>query len=81
MLAYAFLSVATADHRDTEHQHTAPPARTGLIDVTVAEFRRLFDALLLGASHALTSLFAWSRWRRRHQHRARAAHYRAREQQ
>ncbi len=77
MLAHAFLAVATAAERDREH--TTQPAPTGLIEFTVAEFRRLFDALLLAAKHTLTSLFAWSRWRRRHQHRAREAHYRRRE--
>ena len=77
MLAHAFLAVATAAQRD--HEHTQQPAPTGLIEVTVAEFRRLLDALLLGAKRTLSSLLAWSRWRRRHQARARAAHYRARE--
>jgi len=79
MLAHAFLAVATAAERDVER--AASPAPTGLIEVTVAEFRRLFDALLLNAKHTPTSHFAWSRWRRQHQARARAAHYRAREQQ
>ncbi len=79
MLAHAFLAVATAAERDREHTtHTAP---AGLIAVTLAEFRRLFDALILDAKHTLTSLLAWSRWRRRHQHRAREAHYRARKPQ
>ena len=75
MLAQAFLAVATATERDTQ------PAPTGLITLTVNEFRRLFDALLLLTKHTLTSLLAWSRWRRQHQHRARQSHYRRREQQ
>ena len=75
MLAHAFLAVATATERDTQ------PAPTGLITLTVNEFRRLFDALLLVTKHTLTSLLAWSRWRRQHQHRARLSHYRRREQQ
>ena len=41
MLAHAFLAVATATERDTR------PTPTGLITLTVNEFRRLFDALLL----------------------------------
>ena len=53
----------------------------GLITLTVNEFRRLFDALLLGAGHTLASLLRWSTWRRRHQHRARQCHYRRREHQ
>ena len=68
MLAHAFLAVATATERDTQ------PTPTGLITLTVNEFRRLFDALLLVAHHTITSLPAWSRWRRRHQYRARLSH-------
>ena len=75
MLAHAFLAVATAIER-----HTAPTP-TGLIPLTVNEFRRLFDALLLVTHRTLTSLLAWSRWRRRHQYRARQSHYRRREHQ
>ena len=75
MLAHAFLAVATATERDTQ------PPPTSLIALTVNEFRRLFDALLLTTNHTVTSLLAWSRWRRRHQHRARESHYRRREHQ
>jgi SRSO17 transposase len=75
MLAHAFLAVATAIERDT---HPAPP---GLIMLTVNEFRRLFDALLLATNHTITSLLAWSRWRRKHQYRARLSHYRRRQNQ
>jgi len=75
MLAHAFLAVATAIER-----HHAPPP-TGLIELTVNEFRRLFDPLLLGAKHSIDTLLAWSQWRRRHQARARQCHYRRREHQ
>jgi SRSO17 transposase len=75
MLAHAFLAVACAAERDTT------PAPAGLIALTVNEFRRLFDALLLATKHTITSLLAWSRWRRQHQHRARLSHYRRRENQ
>jgi SRSO17 transposase len=75
MLAHAFLAVATAIERDTQ------PTPNGLITLTVNEFRRLFDALLLATHHTITSLLAWSRWRRRHQYRARLSHYRRREHQ
>jgi SRSO17 transposase len=75
MLAHAFLAVATAIERDTV------PTPTGLITLTVNEFRRLFDALLLATNHTITSLLAWSRWRRRHQYRARLSHYRRRQNQ
>ncbi len=74
MLAHAFLAVATAIERD----HA--PAPTGLIELTVNEFRRLFDAVLLSAKHTINTLLAWSIWRRRHQSRARECHYRKREQ-
>jgi SRSO17 transposase len=70
MLAHAFLAVATAIERDQA------PAPAGLIELTVNEFRRLFDALLLGAKLSLDKLLAWSHWRRRHQARARECHYR-----
>jgi SRSO17 transposase len=75
MLAHAFLAVATAAERD------AAPTPAGLIDLTLNEFRRLFDALLLSARHSLATLMAWSTWRRRHQARARECHYRRREHQ
>jgi SRSO17 transposase len=75
MLAHAFLAVATAIERDTT------PTPTGLITLTVNEFRRLFDALLLATNHTIPTLLAWSRWRRRHQYRARLSHYRRRENQ
>ena len=75
MLAHAFLAVATATERD------AQPAPTGLIALTVNEFRRLFDALLLVTRHTIATLLAWSRWRRRHQYRARQSHYKRRENQ
>jgi hypothetical protein len=75
MLAHAFLAVTTAGERDTQ------PRVTGLTALTVNEFRRRFDALLLTTKHTITSLLAWSRWRRQHQYRARQSHYRRRENQ
>jgi hypothetical protein len=67
-------AVATA----AEHR-TPPPA--GLIEFTVNELRRLFDAIILGARPTGASLLRWSTWRRRHQARARNSHYRRRENQ
>jgi hypothetical protein len=75
MLAHAFLTIATAGER----QRTQAPA--GMIELTVAEFRRLFTSLLLAVTHTIDTLLAWSRWRRQHQARARECHYRRREQQ
>jgi hypothetical protein len=53
MLAHAFLAVATPTERHSQ------PTPTGLIMLTVNEFRRLFDALLLVKTHTVTSLLAW----------------------
>jgi SRSO17 transposase len=75
MLAHAFLAVATTIERD----HTPTPE--GLIDLTVNEFRRLFDAVLLDQRPSLHALLSWSTWRRRHQARARDSHYRRQDQQ
>jgi SRSO17 transposase len=75
MLAYAFLAVTTAIERDTT------PTPAGLITLTVNEFRRLFDALLLATNHTVATLLAWSRWRRQHQYRAQLSHYRRHQQQ
>lgn len=75
MLAHAFLAVACAVERDIT------PTPAGLIALTVNEFRRLFDAILLATRHTVATLLAWSRWRRRHQYRARQSHYRRHENQ
>ena len=74
ILAHAFLAVATAIERD------AAPAPLDMIDLTVNEFRRLFDAVLLDQRPSLTALLSWSSWRRRHQARARDSHYRRQDQ-
>ena len=74
MLAHAFLTVITAEER------AARPAPDGLIPITVNELQRLFDALLLRPNHTPQRLNQWSLWRRRHQARARACHYRQRDQ-
>jgi hypothetical protein len=47
--------VATATQR-----RLTPAAPSGLIELTVAEFRRLFDALLLATDHTIDSLLTWS---------------------
>ena len=73
MLAHAFLAVVTA----IERAHAPAPA--SMIELTVNEFRRLFDAIHLRQNPSTESLLAWSAWRRRHQAAARACHYRRRE--
>jgi hypothetical protein len=70
-----------AQHVATAIEHDTQPTPNGLIALTVNEFRRLFDALLLVTRHTMASLLAWSRWRRQHQYRARQSHYRRREHQ
>ena len=73
MLAHAFLTVITATER------VVHPTPNGLIPITVNELR-LFDACALRPHHNPANLHRWSIWRRRHQARARAGHYRRREQ-
>jgi SRSO17 transposase len=68
MLAHAFLSVMTA---------AQPPPDPGieLIPLTRNEIRRLFTAAVTPVWRA-PHVLHWSIWRRRHQARARASHYR-----
>ena len=75
LFAHAFLVVTTAAQRRIDR---APET---LITLTVNEFRRLFVALLLRPLHAVADILAWSTWRRKHQARARACHYRKQDQQ
>jgi hypothetical protein len=70
MLAHAFLSVMTA------HARTGASAHRELIGLTRNEIHHLFRTHLNTPSRSLDQLLAWSRWRRRHQARAQAAHYR-----
>jgi SRSO17 transposase len=70
MLAYAFLVVAAV----TEHaRHPAPP---GAIQLTCNEIQHLFAALTTQPVGDWRHRLRWSWWRRRHQARARACHYR-----
>jgi SRSO17 transposase len=54
-----------------------PPTDPGLIPLTVAEVKRLFN-LLTRTMHDLAHHLHWAWWRRRHQARARWYHHRAR---
>jgi SRSO17 transposase len=72
MLAMAFLAVTTAAEKDRQ------PAAAGLIELTLNELRRLFDALTVGAAATVEHVIHWSIWRRKHQARARESHYRRR---
>jgi hypothetical protein len=44
----------------TAAERNHAPIRGGLIALTINEFRRLLDALLLATNHNITSLLAWS---------------------
>jgi hypothetical protein len=70
MLAYAFLVVAAV----TEHaQYPAPP---WAVELTCSEVQHLFAALACRPAGDHAHRLRWSWWRRRHQARARACHYR-----
>jgi hypothetical protein len=75
MLGHAFLTVLTVTMNDTEPIDDA----AGLIAITLGEARRLFAALVGATTTTVERVLAWSRWRRRHQHRAQRAHYQRRE--
>jgi SRSO17 transposase len=64
MLAAAILTAVAANER----RRTAVP---GLIPLTVREIRRLFAKLIITVARPASFYLAWSRWRRRHQARAR----------
>jgi hypothetical protein len=70
MLAHAFLAVVRAD----EHAHRHTP--DDLIPLSCNEICRLFIALVVRPVHDAAHRLAWSDWRRRHQARSRAGHYR-----
>lgn len=69
LLAHALLTALAA---------TAGPAPDGLIPLTRNEIRNLFTQLLSRGRRTLADIVGWSLWRRRHQARAKACHYRRR---
>ena len=73
MLAHALLTVIAAK------EHTDRPAPAGMIPLSCSEIRRLFTVLVATPRRVLACPYAWSNWRRRHQHRARTSHYRRQE--
>src|ERR1039457_4338444 len=65
--------------RCRRHRRERPKSPgSGLIPVTLAEVRRLL-AHLITATPRRTAAWAWSTWRRHHQHQARISHYRRRQ--
>jgi SRSO17 transposase len=75
MLAHALLAVIATTER-TQH-----PPQPELIALTYHEIRRLFTKLIIEPTRRLTNPLACSRWRRHHQHHARAYHYRRQQAQ
>ena len=69
MLAAAALTIAAA----LEHAHGPRPADQ--IPLTRNEIAHLLSSLTLRPAHDTSHQMRWSRWRRRHQHRARTCHY------
>ncbi|WRZ95658.1 IS701 family transposase [Streptomyces sp. NBC_01007] len=70
MLAHAFLAVVRAD------EHARPPAPDALIPLTCNEIQRLFITVVIRPVHDTAHRLSWSHWRRRHQARSQAGHYR-----
>jgi len=72
LLAYIYLAVATAVQRQ---QDTCSDLDAGLIPITVPELLRLLrDTVIPSPRRDRAHRLHWSKWRRRHQHRARQAH-------
>ncbi|MFG1885608.1 IS701 family transposase [Micromonospora sp. NPDC049102] len=70
LAALAVLAICTADARSAHR-----PAQPDMIELTVNEIRRLINVLLTHPTRSIAYRLRWSRWRRRHQARARRAHY------
>ena len=68
MLAHLFLAITTVAAR-------AQAASTGLVPLALNEIRHLFAALVIQPARSVGHVLWWSQWRRRHQYRARQAHY------
>lgn len=70
LAALAVLAICAADARSAHR-----PARPDMIELTVNEIRRLISALLIRPTRSIAYRLHWSNWRRRHQARAKRAHY------
>jgi SRSO17 transposase len=77
MLAHAFLSVMAATQPASASASASAPKDelAPLIPLTRNEIRRLFATLLGAPIRDISRRLRWSRWRRRHQARARRSHY------
>ncbi len=70
LAALAVLAICATDARSADR-----PAETDMIDLTVNEIRRLINVPPIRPTRNITYRLHWSRWRRRHQARARQAHH------
>ena len=73
MLAQAFLAVVRAG------EHPPADGSDELVPLSCNEIQRLFMTLIAHRVHDSNHRLCWSAWRRRHQARARTAHYRRRQ--
>ncbi len=73
LLAHAFVGVVRADEATRERG-----TPEDLLPLTLPEVRRLLYSLLLAKVPEEGAVLCWSRWRRRHQLRARRCHHRRR---
>ncbi|BEL05690.1 IS701 family transposase [Actinoplanes sichuanensis] len=70
LAALAVLAICAADARTADRR-----GQPDMIDLTVNEIRRLINVLLIRPTRSIAYRLRWSNWRRRHQARARRAHY------
>ncbi|MFG2560301.1 IS701 family transposase [Streptomyces sp. NPDC048496] len=70
MLAHAFLAAVRAD------EHARQPTPADLLPLTCNEIQRLLTMLVVRPVRDAAHQLGWSDWRRRHQARAQASHYR-----
>ena len=75
MLAHAYLA---ALRKVAVGGEPTPDLAAELLPLTVPEIRRLLWHLVWRPVHDSAAALAWSRWRRRHQQRARQCHWRRR---
>jgi SRSO17 transposase len=75
MLAHAILAVIAACERAQQRSEDQQ-----LVSLSINEIRRLLAKLVINTVHTIDHWLNWSRWRRRHQARAKTSHYRRRGQ-
>jgi hypothetical protein len=56
-------------------EHARNVVQEGQIPLTRNEIAHLLSSMLIYPAHDTQHRIRWSRWRRRHQHRARTCHY------